>query len=234
MSINRNFLAGAALALASCFGAAVAQAAVIYQSVPDLTVTPKEPGWCSQCTGTGDGQDIGQFFTLSSGAVAHTLTFDIQSAYHWPTSVTVDLFRDAGGNTLGASIFQQTFESFASDTPTGKGTDLVTVDLGSVPLAAGSYDLFTINTGDLGIPGYGGGPGHQIFEELGAGGGGPTAGTQYGFIGGDDGAIGEVDGGVLLAGTVPEPATWAMMLLGLFGLGAMLRGNRRRANALAA
>ena len=26
---------------------------------------------------------------------------------------------------------------------------------------------------------------------------------------------------------IPEPATWAMMLLGLFGLGAMLRGRRR-------
>ena len=32
--------------------------------------------------------------------------------------------------------------------------------------------------------------------------------------------------------SVPEPATWAMMLLGVFGAGAMLR--RRRAGALAA
>jgi hypothetical protein len=33
---------------------------------------------------------------------------------------------------------------------------------------------------------------------------------------------------------IPEPATWAMMLAGLFGLGAMLRANRRSATALAA
>lgn len=30
-------------------------------------------------------------------------------------------------------------------------------------------------------------------------------------------------------GGVPEPATWAMMLLGFFGLGAMARSSRRRA-----
>lgn len=38
---------------------------------------------------------------------------------------------------------------------------------------------------------------------------------------------------VIDQGAVPEPATWAMMLTGFFGLGAALRGSRRRA-ALAA
>jgi hypothetical protein len=29
-------------------------------------------------------------------------------------------------------------------------------------------------------------------------------------------------------GAVPEPATWAMMLLGVFGIGGVLRVRRRR------
>jgi hypothetical protein len=234
MPIKSRFLASAALALVTLFGTSVAEASVIYQSIPDLTVTPEEHGWCSQCTGTGDGQDIGQFFTLDSGAVANTLTFAVQSGYEWPTSVTIDLFRDAGGSALGANIFHQTFSSFVSDTATGHGTDLVTVNLGNVPLAAGSYDLFMVNTGNLGIPGYAGGAGDQIYEELGPGGGDPSVGDHYGFIGTDFGNLAEaVDSGIVLAG-VPEPASWAMMLVGVFGLGMVLRSNRRRATALAA
>jgi hypothetical protein len=38
--------------------------------------------------------------------------------------------------------------------------------------------------------------------------------------------------GVSLVGTVPEPASWAMMIIGFFGLGAMLR-RRRQASATA-
>lgn len=39
--------------------------------------------------------------------------------------------------------------------------------------------------------------------------------------------------GATLGGGVPEPATWAMMLVGFGGLGAMLRRHRRQAVALA-
>jgi hypothetical protein len=41
-----------------------------------------------------------------------------------------------------------------------------------------------------------------------------------------------VTGGVTLLSAVPEPATWAMMLIGVAGLGAMARGRRRAVAAL--
>ena len=40
--------------------------------------------------------------------------------------------------------------------------------------------------------------------------------------------------GTFTAGPVPEPATWGLMLLGLGGLGAVLRSGRRRQAAVAA
>ena len=224
MNFRNALVAGATALMATFAGAVGAQANVIYQSIPDLTVNPVVNAWCSQCQ--SDGQNIGQFFTLGSSAVANTLTFAADSAYVWPTAVTVDIFQDGGGNTLGANVYHQTFSSFASDTPTGFGTDVVSVNLGSVALGAGSYDLFLSNPADFGFPGFGGGPGNQIAEHVGAG-SGPASGDGYYFIGG-------VDGGIQLAGAagVPEPATWGMMLLGLGGLGAMMR-SRRRGAALA-
>jgi len=39
--------------------------------------------------------------------------------------------------------------------------------------------------------------------------------------------IGNFDSVVLTVQAVPEPATWAMLLLGFFGLGAAIRGRRR-------
>ncbi len=41
-------------------------------------------------------------------------------------------------------------------------------------------------------------------------------------------------GAVIASVAVPEPATWAMMLIGFGGLGAVLRSNRRRVAAVAA
>jgi hypothetical protein len=228
----RNVGAAGALTMAFSFGAA--HASVIYQSVPDLTAAPSVNAWCSQCS--SDGVDIGQTFTLGSGAVADTLSFVVQngSSNAWPTSVTVDIFQDAGASTLGADLFHQTISTFVSDTPTGNGTDVVTISLGKLSMAAGTYEIFMTNPDNLGIPGFSGGANGEILD-LTADASSPTSGPQPSsgdeYVTISSIAGGNYDAGIILDGTaVPEPATWAMLILGV----AMVGFAARRRNAGAA
>lgn len=211
----KQFLVGAAMTVAAAAGGA--NAAIIYQSVPDLAADPAANGYCSQCFSSG--QNMGQFFTVASNSTANTLTFAVSSTYFWESSVTVDIFQNAGGDTLGSHIYDATFSSYVSDTSTPFDTDVVTVALGGVSLAAGSYDIFLSNSNVLIIPGFTGYAGQQIYEEV-AGGAGPSVGDSYAFNEG-------FDTGIQLVGSVPEPATWAMMLVGMGGLGAAIRMSRR-------
>lgn len=187
---------------------------------------------CKRCRSQCDssGQNIGQFFTLGSSAVTESLTFDVSGVYDWPTSVTVNIFQDSGEAKLGALVYGQTFSSFARDTPTGYGADVVSVNLGGgVSLAAGSYDIWLWNPNNLGVPQFFGlGAGNQIAQDVG-GGVGPSTGDGYYFVG-----PGNYDSGVLLSSTaassIPEPATWAMTLAGLAGLGFVgYRASRKAA-----
>lgn len=206
------------LSLAGLAEAPGAQAAVLYQSIPTFNVLPRA-SFCSQCV--GDGQDIGQFFTLGSGATAESLTFTVMNTYVWPTPVTVDIFRDGGSGTLGSNIYQQTFSTFASDIDTGFGTDVVTVSLGTVALSAGAYDIFLFNPGSLAIPGYDVGSSRDEIYVSAAGGAAPSTGDSYSFVGYADAAI-QLSGTPLVS--APEPMT-----LGLFGAGfAGLSATRRR------
>jgi hypothetical protein len=229
--------AAAACALA---GASSAGAAVIYQSIPDLTVAPDVEGWCSQCEVSAEGQTIGQNFTLAAPATLDQLSFTVTSYIYWPTSVTVDIFADApvspdddpasllgpdAAGELGAHLFHRVYDSFDSEVDIAGLADLLTVSLGGLRLGPGTYNLMLTNPADLGIPGYLGGAGRQIAQELGAGlGAYPATGQEYTFIGGYDGAV-------RLTGTsgTPEPGTWALVITGFSGVGAALR--RRRAAA---
>lgn len=200
--------------------ASAANATVIFQSIPDLTIAPDVNGYCSQCG--SNGQNVGQSFTLASAAVANTLAFAVSDFYYFPTPVTVDIFTDVGGASLGVNLYHATFSTFASYVDTGNATVVVTVNLGSVALAAGSYDLFLTNPSDLAIPTFSGGNGSIVNHT--APGVGPVTGD--GYAGQND------DAGVILSsGTVPEPAAWVLMVAGFGMVGAVAR--RRTASVTA-
>ena len=54
--------------------------------------------------------------------------------------MTIGIYQDLGG-TVGSVVYENTFSSFVSDVPTPNSTDVVTVDVGNVALASGSYLL---------------------------------------------------------------------------------------------
>ncbi len=61
-----------------------------------------------------------------------------------------------------------------------------------------------------------------------------TSGPGYGLAGnGYDYELIPVSGNVVIGVAVPEPQTWAMMIMGVLGLGAVLRQRRARSAAIA-
>lgn len=234
----KNLMGGVVVAatLATATGSAVvgARAAVIYQSTPNLSVSPSSD-LCSECL--SNGHFVGEFFSLGSSAVAQSLTFVVGGPLvPYTLEWTVEIFQDGGGNKLGTELYDQTFVSFAKVIPTAS-TDILSVNLGSVALAAGSYDILLWNPGLGTIPQFGGvGAGNQIEDQtayitndfyfsyyL-----PPNPGDGYSFTG-----AGYYDSGVQLSSTpvssIPEASTWAMMVVGFVGLGvAGYRASRKR------
>jgi hypothetical protein len=206
-----------------------AHAGVIYQSEPNLTTPGVGYDPCSQCG--GDGQMAGDVFTLTSGAVANTLSFDADSSNAWPVPVTISIFKDGGG-VLGAQVYQQTFSTFAADvheytTSWGFSMDLVTVNLGALNLAAGKYDVFFTNASSFAPVAYVDTLGGMIFEQK-PGATVPTTGDAYAYWDASPIFV-PSDIGFQLNGSVPEPAAWAMMIVGAAAVGGAARRRGVRA-----
>lgn len=200
----------------------VASAAVVYQSIPDLTVAPYTAD-CSECN--GDAEQVGQMFNLAAGASIGSVLFDVTSNYHWPSPVTLSVYADGGSNTLGAQRYSETYSSFASDTTTLNNTDIVGVNTPGLTLAAGIYALFLTNPSNLEIPLYMNSTGGIDVVVISS-----TTPPPVGSILG----IGALGVGLSLQSNsiaVPEPASFALLGAGLFGLGAI---RRKRAQKQAA
>ena len=168
MTINTKRSA-AAFVVTSLILAPLAQAEVLYQSVPDLTAVPVPTTWLN----SGDPPYQGLFFltgeqfSLSNNSSVTGAQFALTSS-PWPEPVTVAIYRAAGGIsgptvTLGSPVFSENFSTFSSVTPIANYNYLVSVSLSNLHLTAGTYDLTLFNPGELGLPTYTGGHG-QGFQ----------------------------------------------------------------------
>jgi len=138
----------------------------LFQSIPDLTVTPVTNAWCSSCSGTFQVFDT---FSLGSNSTIGSISFDVQTNYFFPANVTVSIWTINLDGTPGSSLFSQTFAplDFASIQNTVNNTSIVTVLPIGLSLTAGTYDISFFNPSNLGVPGYSGGSGLLYQQGIG-------------------------------------------------------------------
>jgi hypothetical protein len=153
-------------------------------------------------------------FTLASNATLGAVLFDVQTDY--PTGappwgpLNVGIFTTSGGlPDLSGQILNYTANFGVGPTNyqfsnTANDTSIVTFPSSGTPLTGGTqYWISFYNPSNLGVPGYFGGLDEMVQLRTST------------FV-----PLGQSAGFELLSfGTVPEPATWAMRLIGFAGLG---------------
>jgi hypothetical protein len=187
-------------------------------------------------SGTSVGQSIDYFQMYSSSAFSTTTTFS-QISFFADTDFAPALV--LSGNY--EIIFGTTTDPLGSTYPIGPLSNVETFFDGSLPAGSGAgiYSIsgasYTYNPADgnlvmeviatnqANVPN---GDGNGFFED-------DTTGTvmtrAYELIG--QGGVNDNFGLVTEFGAVPEPAAWALMLAGIAGLGAALRGRRKALTA---
>lgn len=219
--MKKTALLGAALGLALSFGAASMASATVY------TFTQSDPG-----AGLGAGpfgtvevtQDVnpnaldflvtlnaGELFHAATDGNHHALTFDLAgnptiTISGLPSGFTLDGSQAAGSN---------------SDTPFGAFDYVINLPGHGTPYDQLTFSFVATGTAPLVLEAQ-----SNLYN-----------GKQI-FFGSDislNGATGNVGATLTpsVKGGVPEPATWAMMMIGFGGMGALLRRRRSQALALA-
>lgn len=206
-------------AVTALLATAPAAAASLYQSLPDLTVDPVVAGYCSSCNPFLQFR-IYDTFSLAQDSTVNSVTFALDTSFYAGNPVTIGFFNLAGA-LPGTNIASYTFApaafagNFNVPTASERSRSLITVDIPGLKLAAGSYDISFFNANGLSIPGYAkaGGTLYQSGNFFDPAGFKPNQSAAFS-----------------VSGTVPEPASWALLIAG-FGLVGI--GMRRRV-ALAA
>lgn len=208
----KSLFAVAALAWAA---ASSANAATLYQSIPDLTAVPVQASYCSSCNAFLPFR-IYDTFDLASDATINSVTFAFDTRFSPGGSTNVGFF-NLNGALPGTAIANFTISAanyLLADTQVDF-IKLATVDIGALALAAGSYDISFYNPNGLGIPAYAD-LGGKLYHQ-----GNFFQASQFYA----DRSAGFSLGGV---SAVPEPGAWALMIVG-FGLaGSAVRVTRRR------
>ena len=206
--------ASASFALALCGGVAQAATQVIGVSP---TTTGNQPE---------TGLDLGIDFTVAKDVKVYGLGAFTNGS----SSIPVSLYSSGGALLASATI---------SGSPAA-GSDYVFSGLSSaLLLTPGTYQIeatYDSSSNKDYNPYEPGGTSSITFDTL--GGALSLAGDYYNYpgVGGmattpDALSTGGYGAGTFEASAVPEPATWAIMLAGLIGLGAILRVGGRRKNA---
>ena len=189
-----------------------------------------QPAYAAEFVDTGPGPEGPTGWTLNpsqSLAAEFVLGQDstITSVEGWIASIidgslfTASIFSD-GGNVPGSVLFSSSFSGGAPGTGQWQGAYGL-----SWNLAAGTYWVGFSGQNGLGtMPNPSANPlGNEAFT------------FEGNWVGFDDLSIGaRVTGNQGFnnpnTGAVPEPSTWAMLILGFFGVGAAIRSARRKQN----
>lgn len=196
-----NFVTVAALAAASALAAGAASASVLYDNG---SLDSENEAWT-----INHGYAVSDSFTLTSAATVTGVTFgawtfsgDSISSVDWGIT-----------STPGDYVDTATAMVTSGPTTVNGGGYHVGVDSFSISpesLAAGTYYLVLQNASVTG--------GDFAFWDENDG---PSTATDN-----PDGPIGSETFQILGGAAVPEPASWALMIMGVFGMGAVLRRRR--------
>ena len=189
-----------------------------------------QPAYAAELVDTGPGPEGPTGWTLDpsqSLAAEFVLRQDstITSVEGWIASIldgslfTASIFSD-GGNVPGSVLFSSSFAGGAPGTGQWQGAYGL-----SWNLAAGTYWVgFSGQSGLGSMPNSSANPlGNEAFT------------LEGNWVGFDNLSIGaRIRGNQGFnnpnTGAVPEPSTWAMLILGFFGVGAAIRSARRKQN----
>jgi len=219
--IRKMLLAGGAALCVVAFGSAQASTP-IYDTAPGLV---GNQAW------TGS---LGLDFTVNSTVTVDSLGAFTSGGAPIATDVYVAIYN------LGTSSAVTPIVDFAG-TPDPTGAAYVFKSISAVTLAPGNYQLTAW--------GYGPNNPNYNYGFIASGDGGPIVfntdggaltadGTQYSYSAGGiatipDNGTTRYGAGSFTVSSVPEPASWGLMLLGFSGLGVVLRSRRRIAPAQA-
>jgi hypothetical protein len=190
-----------------------AKADVVYSSVPNLLAPLIGSGYCSSCGGSYTYEPLDQF-TLSSSVSITGLNLITYSGsggtYEGLGGFTFDVF----DSTHTTRLFSRTVSAVSVVASTSSTSAEITGSMSMLNLAAGTY-WAGFQATYLALPTLPGGN-NSLIETYGSG--APPV-----FIGNNTGY--ELLGSV---SAVPEPSTWAMMLLGFAGVGFMALRRRSK------